>query len=45
MGDILIIVGIAGLVLVAVTAPIAVVVLRRQAQKLSERIEQEYEQS
>jgi hypothetical protein len=44
MGSILIIAGIAGLVLTGIAAPIAVVVLRRQVKKLSERIQQEYEQ-
>lgn len=44
MGNILIIAGIAGLVLTGIAALIAVVVLRRQVKKLSERIQQEYEQ-
>lgn len=43
MGDILILVGIAGLILTAAAAPIVVVTLRRKERKLSERIQQEYE--
>lgn len=44
MGDILILAGIAGLALAVIAAPVAVVVLRRQARKLSEQIQREYEQ-
>ncbi len=43
MGDILILVGIAGLILTAAATPIVVVTLRRKERKLSERIQQEYE--
>lgn len=45
LGNILVIAGIAGLVLTVIASPIAVVILRRQAKALSERIQQEYEQS
>lgn len=45
MGNILIIVGIAGLLLTAVAAPIAAMALRRQVKQLSERIQQEYDQT
>lgn len=44
MGNLLLIAGCAGLVLTAIAAPVAVVLLRRQARKLDERVRQEYEQ-
>ena len=44
MGEILIVAGVAGVALTVIAIPVAVVVLRRQLRKLSERIRQEYEQ-
>ena len=44
MGEILMIAGAAGLVLTAAAVPIAAVVLRRQEQKLSKLIQEDYEQ-
>lgn len=43
MGTILIAAGVAGLVVTAAAAPIAVAVLRRQARTLDRQIRQEYE--
>lgn len=43
MGTILIAAGVAGLVVTAAAAPIAVAVLRRQARTLDRQIQQEYE--
>jgi len=44
-GSVLIIAGIVGLAITVIASPIAVLILRRQAKELSERIQQEYEQS
>lgn len=44
-GSVLIIAGIAGLAITAAATPVAVMILRRQAKQLNERIQQEYEQS
>lgn len=43
MGTVLIAAGVAGLIVTAVAAPIAVAVLRRQAQALDRQIQQDYE--
>jgi len=44
LGNILILAGAAGLVAAAISAPIAVVLLRRQLEKLTALIQQESEQ-
>lgn len=44
IGEILVFLGIGGLILTAVLIPIAVWVLRRQARNLIQRIQQEYEE-
>lgn len=44
LGNVLVIAGIAGLVLTGIASCIAVAILRRQAKKLDECIQQEYEQ-